>query len=854
MLLTRSGTTPYLTFSIPSTASTILAERSNGSLVFITDWNINHSGVAAITGAGALGAGTVSPQSMLDVAGGAAIGSYAGTTAAPSNGMIVSGVVGIGTTTPRSTLDVAGGIAVGTSYAGTIAAPSNGMIVQGGVAIGTSAFGATALLYVKDSTGSNGSAAVYGITTVGPDYGVYGINNAASSGSGVYGSNNGTGPGVYGKNSSTGAAVEGWNSGGTGNGVYGLVTGGSGTGNGVYGSISGSGNGVYGHNSGSGSGVYGDSSSGIGGYFTSTSGYALITGTGNVGIGIATPATALQVNGTVTATQFSGSGAGLSSTTVPVASINASGSLSSSTYLRGDGTWATIALGTGTTGTLPVGSLSGTPTGGSGPYNQVYVNAQGLVTSEAFVPVTLALGSSAAIPSPYGQGADTNTGLYTAGTGKVDVTSGGTQIAEFNSGGFNVVNGKVGIGTTSPGGNLDVYTTSGSTYIRAKATATGGQAILSLDRGTIGSGNSSAVSLLTNGTEDWVLGTSEGPGTSDFSIYDGGTSTYPFYIVKSSGNVGIGTSSPAMSLDLSANSDGTKLQTISASAGASCTSTQQGAIRYNSNLNNVEFCNGSNWVFLAAGSSSCGTPSGLSFTNVTGASLVTLYSSNTATITFTGCTTGQSASVTGAVGAQISINGGTWVTSGIITSGQTLQVRLTSSSLASTVLTATVTVGSTNANWTVTTRAGSLKIFETANNYTGGGIGGLSGADTICQTEAGTAGYAGTYKALLSDATTGAASRVTLSYPIVNAYDGTTVAGSNLWSGTLTTHIKNPSGNNPAFGCGYTNVWTGSSPVGAVQPDNCSSWSSTSATGGEVGLSASTGSGWISLNPSYSWG
>ena len=49
-----------------------------------------------------LGIGTTSPQSSLSVNGGAAIGSYAGTNAAPSNGLIVSGNVGIGTTSPNA--------------------------------------------------------------------------------------------------------------------------------------------------------------------------------------------------------------------------------------------------------------------------------------------------------------------------------------------------------------------------------------------------------------------------------------------------------------------------------------------------------------------------------------------------------------------------------------------------------------------------------------------------------------------------------------------------------------------------------------------------------------------------------
>jgi hypothetical protein len=52
--------------------------------------------------------------------------------------------------------------------------------------------------------------------------------------------------------------------------------------------------GVYGEHFGAGRGVLGLSNSGIGGFFTSSSGYALITGTGNVGIGTNTPNAPLQ--------------------------------------------------------------------------------------------------------------------------------------------------------------------------------------------------------------------------------------------------------------------------------------------------------------------------------------------------------------------------------------------------------------------------------------------------------------------------------------------------------------------------------------------------------------------------------
>ena len=66
----------------------------------------NSANLAYLTNAGNFIVGSGTAQSKLDVVGGVAIGSYAGSNAAPSNGLIVSGNVGIGTTAPFSKLHI----------------------------------------------------------------------------------------------------------------------------------------------------------------------------------------------------------------------------------------------------------------------------------------------------------------------------------------------------------------------------------------------------------------------------------------------------------------------------------------------------------------------------------------------------------------------------------------------------------------------------------------------------------------------------------------------------------------------------------------------------------------------------
>lgn len=98
------------------------------------------------------------------------------------------------------------------------------------------------------------------------------------------------------------------------------------------------------------------------------------------------------------------------------------------------------------------------------------------------------------------------------------------------------------------------------------------------------------------------------------------------------------------------------------------------------------------------------TPNAFTFTDQPNAALSSLITSNNVTIS--GINVGTSVSVSGTGSPQISINGGAWVTSGTITNGQTLAVRLTSSSTPGAALSATVNVGGVTDNWSVTTTTG----------------------------------------------------------------------------------------------------------------------------------------------------
>lgn len=109
------------------------------------------------------------------------------------------------------------------------------------------------------------------------------------------------------------------------------------------------------------------------------------------------------------------------------------------------------------------------------------------------------------------------------------------------------------------------------------------------------------------------------------------------------------------------------------------------------------------------------TPDPYDFTDVTNRPLNLLTAASS--ITITGITEAAAVAVSGDGNPQVRINGGAWGTSGAITNGQTLEVRLTSANAASTARSASITVGAGSADWSVTTES-VAKLYNGVHTFT----------------------------------------------------------------------------------------------------------------------------------------
>jgi len=294
--------------------------------------------------------------------------------------------------------------------------------------------------------------------------------------------------------------------------------------------------------------------------------------------------------------------------------------------------------------------------------------------------------------------------------------------------------------------------------------------------------------------------------------------------LTATGSLGLGTTTPKASVDFSAKTDGLILQTASAAANASCTG-YTGTMRYNVNLNFIEYCNGTNWGAFSGVSTN--TAAAFSFTNQTDVNLNATISSNAVALSgFTGvlgavCGTGCTA---------IARNGIWGGPTALFSSGDTIAIRQTSSSSPSTATTATVMVGSTTSStWSVTTSTNAPNAFSFTD---------VTNQNTLTTLTSNTATLTGTFSGLTGTCGTGctgvsrnggafAASATgfgtgdTIAIRQVTSASGATATTASVtvgattsgtWTATTATDPCSPAAPTPGAACTDGTIYAGLSP------------------------------------------
>jgi hypothetical protein len=115
-------------------------------------------------------------------------------------------------------------------------------------------------------------------------------------------------------------------------------------------------------------------------------------------------------------------------------------------------------------------------------------------------------------------------------------------------------------------------------------------------------------------------------------------------------------------------------------------------------------------------------------------------------------------------------------------------------------------------------------VFVSSVPYTGGSLGGISGADAKCQELATAAGLSGTFKAWLSDSTHSPSTTFTRSPTPYVLVDGTVIASNwgDLTDGTINHAIDLTETGGFGTWNGYY-AWTGTAEDGTASTQSCSS-------------------------------
>jgi hypothetical protein len=134
-------------------------------------------------------------------------------------------------------------------------------------------------------------------------------------------------------------------------------------------------------------------------------------------------------------------------------------------------------------------------------------------------------------------------------------------------------------------------------------------------------------------------------------------------------------------------------------------------------------------------------------------------------------------------------------------------------------------------------------IFATSSVYPGN-LGGLAGADALCESHASSAGLGSGWTALLSTSTKNARDRITVSGTVRNT-DGTVLAlsAADLWDGINAPVQYDENGTSVGPD---REVWTASGEAGTGSGTYCVDWTSSAmAADGSTGDATDDGGDWL---------
>ena len=145
--------------------------------------------------------------------------------------------------------------------------------------------------------------------------------------------------------------------------------------------------------------------------------------------------------------------------------------------------------------------------------------------------------------------------------------------------------------------------------------------------------------------------------------------------------------------------------------------------------------------------------------------------------------------------------------------------------------------------------SGSHRIFVTSSQYSALEISSISNADSLCASAAESQGFVRDYKAIISDDTVSAKSRLNFTgdvYKVDTAGETYLVAsvGNDLWD-TYDNNLLYPVNFDETGLSVASNIWTGTNSDGGIKADStCESWTSNSGNG-FAGDSSSQDSYWL---------